>query len=336
MIKKTRLSIASYCYVALLGVINVPNSEADWTKTFDNSTYYTSDVALFSVTRRLSLKNDPTQPVVDRPKQGGDFVYEPDAKLKWSGNNNWGKVTGSVKASGYIFANQAAYNHAMIETHLTQTFSTDTHINIRYNLIPNLYIGQNSFRVPDVQSYDQSEIVTSHYWSMQVDQPFTDKITGTVYSRYGLRNYNAPFQYRDTKFWTLGPRFKWFLSPKAEMLVGYHYEVGNANSQQNLYARDNISYVSNYASTEFTVHWLTDFSSTFILDYEKNNYTTNKSSDMQYGTSESVYQGEATFLYQLNQLLSFKLGWQYGNRKLTTDSQSISINNVWLGLQSAF
>jgi hypothetical protein len=57
---------------------------------------------------------------------------------------------------------------------------------------------------------------------------------------------------------------------------------------------------------------------------------------MQYGTSESVYQGEASFLYQLNQLLSFKLGWQYGNRKLTTDSQSISINNVWLGLQSAF
>ena len=71
-------------------------------------------------------------------------------------------------------------------------------------------------------------------------------------------------------------------------------------------------------------------------NYEKNNYTTNKSSDMQYGTSESVYQGEASFLYQLNQLLSFKLGWQYGNRKLTTDSQSISINNVWLGLQSAF
>ena len=57
--------------------------EAGWSAEVENNVYYTDDVALFSVTRRLSLQDDPTQPVVDRPQQGGDFVYEPRAELEW-------------------------------------------------------------------------------------------------------------------------------------------------------------------------------------------------------------------------------------------------------------
>ena len=53
--------------VALMTMVST-RIEAGWSVGVDNSVYYTDDVALFSVTRRLSLQDDPTQPVVDRPQ----------------------------------------------------------------------------------------------------------------------------------------------------------------------------------------------------------------------------------------------------------------------------
>ncbi|MEY3190358.1 MAG: hypothetical protein RIS10_475, partial [Pseudomonadota bacterium] len=131
-------------YWLLITIISSP-AKADWTANFNNSSYYTSDVALFSVTRRLSLKDDPTQPTVDRPNQGADFVYEPDAKVKWSGTNTLGKINWSAKAGGYVFVDQSAFSHSVFETQVSQTFSTNTKINLRYNFIPDLYLGQNTY-----------------------------------------------------------------------------------------------------------------------------------------------------------------------------------------------
>jgi hypothetical protein len=62
-------------------------ARAEWSTEINSDGYYTDDVALFSVTRRLSLKDDPTQPTVDRPGQGSDFVYEPGVTLKWENGN---------------------------------------------------------------------------------------------------------------------------------------------------------------------------------------------------------------------------------------------------------
>jgi hypothetical protein len=41
-------------------------------------------------------------------------------------------------------------------------------------------------------------------------------------------------------------------------------------------------------------------------------------------------------LYKLHSSATVKLGWQYGNRKLTSDNQNVVINNVWLGLLTSF
>jgi hypothetical protein len=41
-------------------------------------------------------------------------------------------------------------------------------------------------------------------------------------------------------------------------------------------------------------------------------------------------------LYKLHPSATVKLGWQYGDRKLTSDNQNIVINNVWLSLISSF
>ena len=54
-------------YVAfMLFAIGESLAYADWAFKADNAGYFTDDVALFSATRRLSLKDDPTQPKIDK------------------------------------------------------------------------------------------------------------------------------------------------------------------------------------------------------------------------------------------------------------------------------
>lgn len=47
------------------------NANAGWSLKTANSAFYTDDVALFSVTRRLSLKDDPTNQLLTDPAKAG-------------------------------------------------------------------------------------------------------------------------------------------------------------------------------------------------------------------------------------------------------------------------
>ncbi|NOS75717.1 MAG: hypothetical protein HOP36_14540 [Methyloglobulus sp.] len=320
---------------ALVMAIN-PAAEAEWSVNTNNDAYYTDDVALFSVTRRLSLKDDPTQPVVDRPAQGGDFVYEPSAELEWSGKNALGKTHLSLDAGGYVFANRSEFTHGLYEFQFAQTFATGTKVGLFYNFVPDLFLGKNLFVQANGAETEHDEKLTNHFWSIHLDQPLSKNLTVRLLGRYGLRNYNAPFQHRDTEFWTLGPHLEWAINPDIELLLGYHYEQGVADHQKTTSFADNVSYVNHYASAELKVHLLERLSGVFIFDFEKNDFTSANPNDEHFGGSENVYQGEIELLYELDETATIKLGWQHGSRKLTTEEKSIKNNNVWLGFEYGF
>ena len=312
------------------------NAQAEWSAEVNNSAYYTDDAALFSVTRRLSLKDDPTQPTVDRPGQGGDFVYEPSAELEWSGTNSMGKINLSLDAGGYVFADQAAFTHGLYELQLSQTLPTNTKVSLIYNLVPDLFLGKNAYRSRVGAESEQDETLTSQYWSLHLDQPITNSLTVRLLGRYGLRNYNEPFQHRDTDFWTIGPHIEWAINPGMELLLGYHYEQGTAEHQRTAHFPDDVSYINHYASAEFKIRLLEKLTSLFIFDYETNGFTSRRLDDEHLGASEDVYQGEIELLYELDESATVKLGWQHSSRKLTTEQQAVKNNNVWLGLEYAF
>ena len=312
------------------------SAQGEWSANVSNSTYYTDDVALFSVTRRLSLKDDPTQPTVDRPGQGGDFVVEPGIKAEWQEQNSLGKWLMAMDASGYIFAGQSAFSHGLYEFRLAQTFATGTKISLHYNYLPELFLGKNAFKQPDSEESEYDEKLTSHYWSLRFDQPLSETLTLRLFSRYGLRNYNKPFQHRDTNFWTIGPHIEWLIHPRMELLAGYHYERGNSAHQQALHFPDDVSYINHYASAELKIRLLKKLTGMFIFDYERNTFTSRRVEDEHLGASEQVYQGEIELLYEWDESVTVKLGWQHGSRKLTTEQRSISNNNLWLGLEYVF
>ncbi len=312
------------------------NVYAEWSSEFTNSVFFTDDVALFSVTRRLSLKDDPTQPTVDRPGQGGDFVYEPGATLEWQKENSLGKLLVAMDASGYVFANQSAFSHGLYEFRLAQTFTNEAKISLHYNFVPDLFLGKNAFRQANGEGSETDEKLTSHYWSLRFDQPLTQNLTIRLFSRYGLRNYNEPFQHRDTQFWTLGSHLEWVINPDMELLIGYHYEQGTSSHHRAVHFPDDVSYINHYASAEFKIRLLDKLTGIFIFDYETNGFTSRRIDDEHLGASENVYQGEIELLYELDGSATVKLGWQHGSRKLTTEQQTIKNNNVWLGVEYVF
>jgi len=311
-------------------------AQAEWATKLDTRAFYTDDVALFSVTRRLSLKDDPTQPVVDRPNQGGDFIYEPSAELEWAGNNGLGEIKLSLDAGGYVFANKSAYSHGLYEFKLIQKLVTGTQISLDYNFVPGLYLGKNVLRHENLTESERDEILSNHFWSLHLDQPVTENLTLRVLSRYGLRHYNQPFQHRDTQFWTIGPHIEWMINQDIELLLGYHYERGAADHQKAINANDDVSYINHYASAELKIRLLDSLESVFVIDYEKNAFTSRYQHDEHAGTSENVFQGEIELLYKLDKATTAKLGWQHGSRKLTTEGQSVKNNNLWLGIDYVF
>lgn len=313
-----------------------PPTKAQWLAHVGSNLHYTDDVALFSVTRRLSLKDDPTQPMVDRPNQGGDFIYDPRVELEWSKANGLGDFQLSMIASGYIFLDQSAYTHGLYELQVTQSFETGKKISLYYNLVPELYLGKNKIKSLTGEESEHNEQLTNQYWAIHLDQSLSDHFLIRFLGRYGLRKYNAPFQHRNSQFWTVGTHLESFITPDIEFLLGYHYEQGTVNHNRAAYFADDISYINHYVSAELRLHLADRLTAAFIIDYEKNMFTSDIRQDEHYGADESVYQGEIELLYAINTAVSLKLGWQYGKRKLSSEAFSVKNNNAWLGFEYGF
>jgi Putative beta-barrel porin 2 len=311
-------------------------AHADWRAKLGTNSYFTDDVALFSVSRRFSLKDDPTQPSVDHPQQGSDFVFEPYAEIEWTGKNNWGELLVSLDAAGYLFSQKTEYSHGLYELEISQKLPTDTTIRFEYNWIPELFIDKNKFIQPNHNATENDETLSSHFWGLQLDQALTDNLTLRLLSRYGLRNYDHPFEHRDTEFWTLGPHIEWQITPVADLLVGYHYEQGTAKPWVAVGYADDVSYINHYASAELKLRLLEKLTANFIFDYEKVSFTSTNAEDEHYLAEENGYQGEIELLYELSQNVAIAAGWQHGQRKLNIEPQAIKNNNLWLGVEYTF
>lgn len=311
-------------------------AQAQWQAKGGVSGYYTDDVALFSVTRRLSLKDDPTQPMVDRPRQGGDFVYEPQGELEWATHNALGELSLSLDAGAYVFADRTAFTHGLYELTASQSFDSGTKISLLYNFVPDLYLGQNEFRRANGARSEHDERLSNHYWSIHIDQALSDALTFRLLARYGLRNYQKPFQHRDTRFLTVGPHLEWIITHDVELLLGYHFEHGVASQWKAMHFPDDVSYLNHYASAELKWRLADRLDAMFIFDFEKNDFTTKDARVDHFHAAETVYQGEIELLYAWTDAAQIRLGWQHGNRLLTTEQESISNNNFWIGLDYIF
>ncbi|WP_428355776.1 hypothetical protein [Methyloprofundus sp.] len=317
-------------------------AQAEWSAGGDFSAYYTDDVGLFAVTRRLSLEEDPTQPIVDEPDQGSDFVYEPNVYINWVTENNLGEFQVSLDGGGYIFNDHSEYSHGFMQFTVGQALTDRTKIKFLYDFIPSLYLGLNL--VPEIQEGDAEEHeeveagerLNNHILAMHLEHELTDYLTLRALVRYGVRLYDQPFSYRDTQFFTIGPHLVWMITPDIELLVGYHFEQGYTDEDQTVQYQDDIGYINHFTSAELKIRVLPEFFIKATFDYEHNDYTSSYATDIHHNGNENVYQGELEFIYELNESAALIAGWQHGKRKFSYEAHSVKNNNAWIGAEYHF
>jgi hypothetical protein len=238
----------------------------------EGNLFYTNDVSLFSASRRLSLREDPTQPVVDRTRQGEDMVVEPVVEVRRLSASRWGATEISFKTQGYVYAQNPLFNHGTYRLRLAQDLSPSTLLRLHYYYAPNLFLGLNRERRTGTGSTD-GERVTTHFWSAHLEQRLGESLNLRLLGRYGLRLYNEAFAERDTRFWTIGPHLEWSLSPRLDMTVGYHYERGLADGRNQPHFNDDVSYINHYVSWGATFRPTQRTSFVVGFDYERNDFT---------------------------------------------------------------
>ncbi|HJR75571.1 MAG TPA: hypothetical protein VJ805_01320 [Nitrospiraceae bacterium] len=331
------LALRCWAVLALAIMAAADPAFADTTIEGRGNLFYTDDVGIFSATRRLTRDGDPTQPALDTSltDKGSDVVFEPDAKLSTGFDNRFGKTDLSIRGQGFIYADNARFNHGTMTLQAIQSFSPETHVRLRYYYVPNMFLGDNEDRRPGREGL-VDETLTSHIWSARVEQRLTQTIEAALLTRYGIRRYNDAFAQRDLDFWTIGPHVQWRLSQRLKVGLSYHFERGLADGRHQPEFMDDVSYINHYVSADLDIEVTERWSLWLAFHYERNNWTSGIVGDERRGAHEDIYQGEAVLIRKLTETLRAYVGFQRSSRKQSFEAEHIKNTNVAIGVAKVF
>ena len=316
----------------LTGIVFDQALAADWTIVGGANLFYTNDVALFSASRRLSLRDDPTQPVVDVTGQGNDMVAEPLVEAIRSFSSRWAPTDISLKSQGYIFARNPLFDHGSVRVRVGKEFDDRTRLRLYYFVLPDLFLARNTEHRSG-QGLLVDERVTTNFWSAHLERDLLPGVTLRLLSRYGVRDYNQAFAERNTHFWTVGPHIDWEIRSWLTMTVGYHYERGLADGRHDPQFAADISYINHYVSTEWTARFSPQTSLKMAFHYENNIFTSNLVGDRRRGGAEEVYQVDVQWSHRLSDAWTASVGFQRSQRHITFEEHPVIDWNAFVGVQ---
>ncbi len=314
----------------------------EWEATVENYLHYTTDVSLFSASRRLAHDQDPTLPLIETEfaHRRSDVVYEPEITLYRRLNTRLGQGRFGIIAEGFIFRERSRFTHPLVGIDWTQAIPGGYRILLRYTAVPDLYLGRNRRRpladAPHAEGENDPglapEEVSTHYWSLGLGHDFGERIHARIFGRYGLRRYEAPFEHRDNDFWTVGVHLEMESTENVEMILGYHFERAYADGRHRPELRDDVSYRNHYLTGEFVIAVTPLLTLEIGGHYERNGWTSAIEGDIRRGEYEDTVQGEVALLYRLTDHLEISLELQGIHRKESFEDTGIASYNTSFGL----
>jgi hypothetical protein len=316
---------------------------AEWRIEAGSQLFYTDDAALFSSTRRFDRDEDPTQPTIDfdLAQQGSDFVYEPTLEIEKTLPLFGEETTLRAGAHGFVFAVNPRFNHASVGAEARRPLATGLELMGRYLFIGSLFLGDNEVRTPGPGEEEEAptakEELDTHFWALALRYSPTERITGTLLGRFGIRRYEPPFEQRDTDFYTAGLHLAFGLSEQVDLTLGFHYERGLADGRdgEQRLLRDDISYENYFLSSELEVELTSRLGLELAAHFEHNDFTTNIVGDERKGEHENQVQGDIELLYELTDAIDLNAGFQGVYRKESFEDGLRNLN-AWLGFQVSF
>lgn len=337
--QRGRLSVAFRvgCWIVAGYSMVTPDrtAHAEWSAVADQKTSYTTDAFQFSAARRLRLTEDPSQPTVVSADKPQDVIWEPALEVIHSTLTMQGKNELSVKAQGAIYTNNPIFNHS--DFRIQDRFSVDqaTSVLLRYRYVPNLFLGPNFERRTGTRSI-QEERVSSHHWRAEVERRLSDRVTGTLMTRFGLRRYNEVFAERNTNFWTVGPRVDYHAKEWLTLTLSYLYERGLADGHKETQFSDDVSYYLHMVSAgaELRLHDQWDLGLTYI--HRRKTFTSGIAGDTHVDRFDATHQGIAELRYHISAAATAMLSFQYGKRASTNELRDFQDTIVSIGAQYRF
>jgi len=311
----------------------------------ETNVFYTSDVSIFSASQRLSLREDPTQPLLENTGVGDDVVYEPVANVIKTLHPSWGKMAFELRAQGYLFTSHTKFNHGTYGAQVTQSLPADFNLRFRYHFGPDQFVGKNrirrDLRILEAQEENTnqepanenlfSERVTTHFGTVELERKIFDNLSLRTLGRYGNRSYNRNFSHRDTDFWTVGAHLEWEIRPGMDFVLGYHFERGQTGGRKRIQFEDDISYRSHYVSAEMTTHFTKKTLIILGFDFEHNLFTSRHIDEERRNGNEKIYQGDVEVRYKLYKNVDLRMGYQHAQRKFTFEDKAAVLNTVMVG-----
>lgn len=318
---------------SLMGAEPIEPVVPTWRVGGELNTFYTDNVSHFSASQRLTLLEDPTQPILDAPSQGRSFVVEPLIQATRSYLPAWGRMDVAIRAQGFIFENNPRFNHGTFGTQLTQALPAETLLRFRYHYGPNMLLGDHlESRLGE--SRIGAERVTTHFGAIELERKVFDNLVVRLLNRYGTRSYNEPFSQRDTFFWTLGTHMEWEFSPGVTFMLGYHLERGLAKGRKQPEFGEDVSSYIHYVEAEIVARVTDRISIRCGVDFEKTSFTSSLPDDDFRDAHDTTVQGEIEGRYALTQGIDLTLGYLRSQGRLTFERDLTIVNTVWIG--SAF
>lgn len=138
-----------------------------------------------------------------------------------------------------LFTNHSTFNYETYKLGLTQGLLYKTISTFSYTLIPDFCYEADFIVSACIESTDY------HTFTLSLDKEFTSSLSGGIFGKYGIEDYNTLYYYgdaKDTKIIGAGIDIGYQIIPIIKIDAGYSYETGEANGKDNAYYSYDVSY----------------------------------------------------------------------------------------------
>ena len=325
-----------YATVGLLFLGAAP-AFGEWSILTGAAVSYTTNILQFSSASRLSLEQDPSQPVPVRDvlSKPADVIWQPSLRVARSWSSRRGASELSFKTEGALYTENPSFNNAYYRLAYRQELQPKTTaVQLIYRYTPHQLLGPG--RVTS-QSTEFGELrTTSHVWRAELQRQVTDRSNVTLIGRYGLRFYDEPFEERDTRFWSVGPQVEFALRSWSTITMAYLYERGLAAGRDDLQTDLDVSYYLHYALLGVRFELVKPLSLHLGYIYRFRGYTSDLAGDIELGRRDVIHQGTGEIRYAVSDALHLRLGFQQTQQHSTLQSRSFHSSTVTYGVEYRF
>jgi len=309
----------------------------EWSVLSGAAMSYTTNIFQFSSASRLSIHEDPSQPIPVRDvlSKPSDVIWQPSLRVGRSWSSRLGISELLFKTEGALYTENPSFNNAYYRVAYRQELEPKkTALQFIYRYTPHQLLGPG--RVTS-QADEYGDVrTTSHVWRAELQRQVTDRWAVTFINRYGLRFYDEPFTERDTRFWSVGPQIEFVSRSWSVITVAYLYERGLAAGRDDPQTDLDMSYFLHYASLGARFQLVTPLWLNLGYIYRFRGYTSDLAGDIEFGRRDVIHQGTAEIRYAVSDLLQLRLGFQQTQQHSTLGSRSFYSSTLTYGVEYRF